>query len=104
MFSSGTPRNAWATSGDQSLANLMQVGGKAVEDEVRQSLEDYIEQRTKQWSLGRTGGRSHVKDEIDTHGVQGVTFASPLFHASDCEGLVYCVVLGLSLLICDLFG
>ena len=57
----------------------MQVGGKAVEDEVRQSLEDYIEQRTKQWSLGRTGGRSHVKDEIDTHGVQGVTFASPSF-------------------------
>jgi hypothetical protein len=49
--------NAWSSAGDQSLAPIVAVGGPAVSDAVRDSLDKFIADKLAKWESGLSGGR-----------------------------------------------
>lgn len=56
-------RQGWATGKDQALNNLLSLGGPPVEEEVAQSLQDFVNAKRADWDKGRVGGRGRKKED-----------------------------------------
>jgi hypothetical protein len=55
------PQKGWVSGGDQSLAVLEAIGGAAVDQLVKDSLEAHINSQSAAWTTGQMGGRGRIQ-------------------------------------------